>query len=216
MMKALSELKIIIADDHALLLNGLKSQLTLAGLQVIGEANDGAKALQLIVDNSPDIAVLDIEMPYLSGFSIVDQCKEKGLNTKFIILSLHKEPEFVAQAKQIGISGYVLKEDATSEILTCIEAISKGEMYFSKALSEGKLSEGGQHEHLNALTPSEKKILKLIAQRNNTQEIAERLFISERTVEKHRSNVVAKLKLSGQSNSLTHWAIENRAIINAL
>lgn len=215
-MSVLANLRVVIADDHALLLGGLQAQLTAAGILVVGQAADGTNALQLIMDKVPDMAILDIEMPYMSGLAIAKHCKDHHLETKIILLSMHKEQEFVAQAMQLGISGYVLKEDTTIEIMSCIEAVSKGEMYFSNVLSEDKNKVEDIASRYASLTPSERKILKLIAQKNNTSEIAELLFISERTVEKHRSNLVSKLNLSGQSNSLTYWAIENKTLLNGL
>lgn len=204
------DLKIIIADDHEFLRKGLHDHLVSQGLNVVGMAADGTQAIQLIIDERPDVAILDIEMPYLSGLSIADICRQKGLLTKVVILTLHKEPDFISQAKRLGISGYVLKEDASAEIIACLESLSKGETYFSDAIS-GQQDLGV--DLISNLTPSEKKILKLIAETKSNLEIAEMLFISDRTVEKHRSNVVAKLGLSGESNSLTKWAIENRSLI---
>ncbi len=204
------DLKIIIADDHEFLRKGLHDHLVSQGLNVVGMAADGTQALQLIIDERPDVAILDIEMPYLSGLSIADICRQKGLLTKVVILTLHKEPDFISQAKRLGISGYVLKEDASAEIIACLESLSKGETYFSDAIS-GQQDLGV--DLISNLTPSEKKILKLIAETKSNLEIAEMLFISDRTVEKHRSNIVAKLGLSGESNSLTKWAIENRSLI---
>lgn len=212
----MTDLRIVLADDHAFLLQGLSDYLTSKGLNVIGLAADGAQALQLITDEQPDVAILDIEMPYLSGLAIAEICKQKDLPTKIVVLSFHKEQEFITQAKELGISGYVLKEDATSEIEACIRAVSSGGSYFSSALTIPETSENDGLSQIPLLTPSEKKILKLIADKNSSTEIAELLYISERTVEKHRSNIVAKLNLSGQSNSLTNWATEYKSLIAQL
>lgn len=206
--------KIVIADDHAFLLQGLNDHLTSSGFQVVGQAEDGTQALKLITDLEPDLAILDIEMPYLSGFSIAEMCKKQSLKTKIIILSFHKEPDFIEQAQRLGISGYILKEDATNEIIQCIESILRGESYFSRVLTLDQEAKDDKLGLVADLTPSERKILKLVAQKLSTQEIADQLFISDRTVEKHRSNIVAKLGLSGQSNSLTTWAIENKLILS--
>lgn len=215
-MKEMADLRIVLADDHAFLLQGLADHLTSKGLDVIGLAADGTQALQLIMDERPDVAILDIEMPYLSGLSIAEVCKKKNLPTKIVVLSFHKEQEFITQAKELGISGYVLKEDATTEIEACIRAVSSGDSYFSRALKTPEISQNDSLSQIPQLTPSEKKILKLIADRNSSTEIAELLYISERTVEKHRSNIVAKLNLPGQSNSLTNWATEYKSLIAQL
>ncbi len=212
----LEELRFVIADDHAFLLQGLNDHLVSKGLNVVGQALDGTQALQLITDLAPDIAILDIEMPYLSGFAIAEICQKKSLNTKIVILSFHKEADFIKQAQRLGISGYILKEDATTEIYTCLEAVCRGENYFSHALTLDQESKDDKLGLVANLTPSERKILKLVAQKMSTQDIAEQLFISDRTVEKHRSNIVSKLGLSGQSNSLTEWALENKLVLNNL
>lgn len=209
------QIKVVIADDHAFLLKGLSEHLQSRDHKVVGEATNGQDALDLIIQLNPDVAILDIEMPSLSGFSIADYCKKHNLLTKIIILSFHKEPEFVHQAKHLGISGYLLKEDTSDEIFECIDAVHNGQSYFSKNL-EMKPDGANMTGQLNQLTPSELKILRLIAQAKSTTEIAEMLFISERTVEKHRSNIVNKLGLSGQPNSLTNWAIERKSLIMSI
>lgn len=211
-----TDIKVVIADDHAFLLQGLSDHLTSMGIQVLGKAEDGTQALRLITDLDPDVAILDIEMPYLSGFSIAEICQKKGMKTRVVILSFHKESDFIKQAKRLGISGYILKEDASNEIVQCLEAICEGKNYFSRALTLDQENKEDKLGLVANLTPSERKILRLVAQKLSTQEIAEQLFISERTVEKHRSNIVSKLALSGQSNSLTEWAIENKLILNNL
>lgn len=215
-MVNLKELNVVIADDHAFLLQGLNDHLTSKGLNVVGQAVDGTQALKLITDLKPDIAILDIEMPYLSGFSIAEICQKKEMKTKVVILSFHKEPDFIKQAKRLGIAGYILKEDASNEILQCLEAINNGENYFSQTLTTERGNEQDKLGLVADLTPSERKILRLVAQKMSTQDIAEQLFISDRTVEKHRSNIISKLQLSGQSNSLTEWALENKVILNNL
>ncbi|MEQ8715174.1 MAG: response regulator transcription factor [Cyclobacteriaceae bacterium] len=209
------QIKVVIADDHAFLLKGLSEHLQSRDHKVVGEATNGQDALDLIIQLNPDVAILDIEMPSLSGFSIADYCKRHELTTKIIILSFHKAPEFVSQAQHLGISGYLLKEDASDEILVCIESVLKGLPYFSKNI-EVKTEGAEVSGQLTQLTPSELKILRLIAQAKSTSSVAELLFISERTVEKHRSNIVSKLGLSGQPNSLTNWAIERKSLIMSI
>lgn len=208
----MNNLRIIIADDHVLLLQGLYDFLTSLGFNVVGKASNGTEALQLITDHSPDIAILDIEMPYLSGLAIAEICQQKKLSTKVMVLSLHDDPDFVIQAKSVGVAGYVLKAEGTEEILKSLETIAAGATYFPLA-SGIDLNRSSTQSKLADLTQSERKILRLVVQKNSNQEIAELLFISDRTVEKHRSNIVSKLGLSGQSNSLTTWALENKALL---
>jgi DNA-binding NarL/FixJ family response regulator len=206
--------RIVIADDHPLLLEGLYNHLINLGYTKLSKATNGSDALRLIHEVDANIAILDIEMPFMDGLSIAKHCQEQNSSTKFIILSYHKEPEFIVQAKSLNIAGYILKEDVLSEIANCIKTIINGERYYSKVfkiLEEGKVK--STIDRIANLSPSERKILKLIAQSYSTRDISKQLFISERTVEKHRSNIIIKLNLKGKTNSLFEWAIKNKAFI---
>ena len=125
------DMSIVIADDHPMLLKGLFDELTAFGYNVIGSGVNGMKALELILTCEPDIALLDIDMPMLTGFEVVKTAIEKGCKTKFIMLSFHKETEYVLQAKALQIQGYLLKEDSFVEVEKCMDAVLKGEQYFS-------------------------------------------------------------------------------------
>lgn len=207
-------LRVVIADDHPMLLQGLQDTLVRGGIQGVVAVSDGASALQKILDLQPDLAIVDIEMPYLSGFSIAAECQKKGLNTRFIVLSYHKEAEFIAQAQSLNISGYLLKEDTSAELFNCMQAVMEGQFYFSRAILEKDLKFANKTlERLASLSPSEKKILKMIASQLSSQQIADKLHLSGRTIEKHRSNIITKLGLSGQANSLTLWSLEQKAVI---
>ncbi|UOB19337.1 response regulator transcription factor [Abyssalbus ytuae] len=210
----IKNIKVIIADDHPMMLQGLKATLEQGGINVLGMAREGTEALKLILESQPDLAILDIDMPYLSGFDIAQECLKRNIQTKFIILSFHKEAEFIAQAKKINISGYLLKEDTSMVIFDCIREVIAGKMYFSQSILNNDLSFVNKKlERLASLSPSEKKILKLIAEQHTSQQIAQKLHISTRTVEKHRSNIISKLDISGYSNSLSIWAIDQKALL---
>lgn len=197
---------IITADDHPLLLKGLNDFLVERGYNIIGSGNDGREAYNLIIKEKPGIAILDIQMPYLSGIEIARKCKTNCENTKIILITLHKERELYQQAKELNIFGYILKEFALEEIETCLEKVINNEHYFSPKIV-GKLEKSDVNSsELELLTPSEKKILKLIGKDKTNKEIASLLFISYRTVEKHRSNIISKLKLEHKTNSLLIWA----------
>ncbi len=174
---------VVIADDHPILLKGLKEFLGELGLDILGVANEGQGAIDQIIQFNPQLAILDMEMPNKTGLEIASDCKNLGLETKIILLTLHKELYLYHQAKELNLSGYILKEFA-------LEDLSK------------------------AMTPSEVKILRLIAIGLSTKEIANKLFISERTVDKHRSNMIVKLNLEKKHNSLLIWAQKNRDIID--
>ncbi|UAB81727.1 response regulator transcription factor [Marixanthomonas sp. SCSIO 43207] len=205
----MTERTIITADDHPLLLKGLNDFLLEKGYNIIGSAHDGRDAYNLIAKEKPSIAILDIQMPHMSGIEIAKKCKENNIATKIVLITLHKEKELYIKAQELNIFGYVLKEFALEEIENCINTVTLGDKYFSpkiKELLDGILFSDSS---LNALTPSEKKILKLIANDKTNKEIASLLFISHRTVEKHRSNIISKLNLEPKTNSLLIWAKEN-------
>lgn len=205
---------IVIADDHPLLLKGMFEELTNNGYNVMGKANNGSDALQLILNLQPDIAFLDIDMPLLTGLQVVKMAKEKGVITKFIILSFHKEEEYISQSKTLQIDGYMLKENTFEELEYCIEVVLEGKQYFSSSFDDKKL-ESSSHllKKLKNLSASEITILKLVAKSHSNQEISNTLAVSERTIEKHRSNIIKKLDLIKENNSLTNWALSNKDII---
>ena len=201
---------IIIADDHPLLLKGLSDYLSEKGYNLVGSGNDGREAYNLITKVEPEIAILDIQMPYMSGLEIAKKCKSNGIKTKIVLITLHKEKELYNKAQELNIFGYILKESALEEIENCIKSVWQGVPYFSQKITEMLKQNTAEDEALNNLTPSEKKILKLIAKNKTNKEIASLLFISYRTVEKHRSNIINKLNLEPKTNSLLSWAKENQ------
>lgn len=207
---------IIIADDHPLFRKGIHDFLNEKGFNIIGEATDGKMALELINTLKPDIAILDINMPEIDGLSVAKACAMENSMTKIVILSYHKEEEFVYHAKTLNISGYILKEDALSEILECISNIQNGFPYYSKALLVNKLEGQSSIENVQQLTASELKILKLIADNKNNKFISEFLFVSERTVEKHRSNIIEKLNIPKKTHGLMEWVINHKEILKNL
>ncbi|WP_026450907.1 response regulator [Aequorivita capsosiphonis] len=200
---------IIIADDHPLLLKGLSDFLIEKGYNLIGQANNGREAFNLIIEMKPDIAILDIQMPYMSGLEIAQQCKDLNLETKIVLITLHKEKDLYQKAQELNIFGYILKEFALEEIENCIKTVTEGTPFFSDRIKELIGVILLEDNELSSLTPSERKILKLIARDKTNKEIASQLFISYRTVEKHRSNIITKLHLEPKTNSLLIWAKEN-------
>ena len=202
---------IIIADDHPLLLKGLSDFLVEKGYNLVGSGKDGREAYNLIIQEQPDIAILDIQMPYMSGIEIAQKCRSQNIDTKIVLITLHKEKELYQKAKELNIFGYILKEFALEEIETCIQTVKTGKPFFSTKLKELIGVVLIEDSDLSKLSPSEKKILKLIAQDKTNKEIGSQLFISYRTVEKHRSNIITKLSLEPKTNSLLIWAKENQS-----
>lgn len=200
---------IIIADDHPLILKGLTDYLKEKEYNLIGSATNGKEALELIESQKPDIAILDIQMPFLTGLEISKKCKDLELSTKIILITFEKDETIYNEAKALGVYGYVLKEFALVEIENCIAAVLDGKSYFSPELIEFlKIIEPPEEWEL--LTPTEKEIIKLIAKNHTGVEIGDILSISTRTVEKHKSNIIKKLELSHKQNSLLIWVKENQ------
>jgi len=194
---------IVIADDHPILLTGTKAFLESKRYTIVGTALNGNDAYNEIIKHNPDIAILDFDMPKLNGLEIATQCQQKGLLVKIIILTLFKQ-EAILQEVGTTISGYVLKEDALQEIETCIQAVLAGKTFVSKKIESG-VHFATDSEKLTDLTVSEAKILRYLAKNFSSSQIAEELFISKRTVEKHRSNIIKKLEIPPTQNGLLLW-----------
>tara|TARA_R110001583_G_scaffold157944_2_gene309870 strand:- start:5583 stop:6227 length:645 start_codon:yes stop_codon:yes gene_type:complete len=206
-------IKILVADDHPILLKGLRNELIEQNYNVLEGAENGAQALDIIISQKPDIAILDINMPLLTGFEVIKKCQEKSVPTHFIILTSYKEKGFVLKAKKLNIAGYLLKDEPFIEIKKCIQAALKGEFYCSKDFDKIFINEiSPQLEKIKFLSPSERTIIRLIAQEKSSKEIAELLTISYRTVQKHRSNIITKLDLPVGADSLSIWTQENKEI----
>ncbi|NNK61231.1 MAG: response regulator transcription factor [Flavobacteriaceae bacterium] len=201
-------MSIIIADDHPLILKGLQDFLTEKGHIVVAGASDGKEALKLILKHDPDIAILDIRMPFMTGIEVAKNLKESNVKTKVVLITFEKDGNLYNRAKELKVHGYILKEFALAEIESCLSAINNGKSYFSPNLVDFISKEN--IIDLNNLSVTEKKILTLVAKNLTTKEIGEALFISYRTVEKHRSNIIKKLSLDHQQNSLLIWAKENQ------
>ncbi|CAM1344884.1 response regulator [Tenacibaculum amylolyticum] len=210
------EITIVTADDHPILLKGLCDELTSNGYKILAQATNGIQALELILKEAPVLAFLDIDMPILNGFEVIKMAREKGAKTKFIILSFHKEPYYIVQAKAFQIDGYLLKEDTFFEIEHCIDQVLQGNTYFSKSIDKEPIQFASEElKKLNLLTPSESKILKMIAKETSNKEIADMLSLSVRTIEKHRSNIIDKLGLQKGNNTLTNWVLLNKNVVLA-
>lgn len=209
-----STTNILVADDHPLLLEGLVTALKNYNYSVVAACENGAKALDQIIELAPTVAILDVEMPFLSGIEVVRKCKEMSLPTKFILLTSHKEKSLVLETKELKISGYILKEEPLKMVHHCIQEISKGRTYYSKAFSSVYEQEiEPELERIKYLTPSERTIVRLISQGNTSKGIAELLTLSVRTIDNHRANIINKLELPSQTDALTVWAKEHKKLI---
>ncbi len=212
-----ANISIVVADDHPILLKGLYNELLANGYSMVGMAKHGMEALELIIKHEPTIALLDIDMPHLTGLEVIRMAKAKDIQTHFIILSFLKDEGYITQAKALQISGYLLKEDSAETVYECIDKVMEGKTFFSPSFEMHNLSQASwEIQKLKKLTPSELTIVKLVSQEKNNATIADELYISVRTVEKHRSNIIAKLDLDNAPNSLTIWAVQNKSLIKDL
>jgi DNA-binding NarL/FixJ family response regulator len=212
-----SNTTIVVADDHPILLKGLRDELLNIGFDVFEGATNGAQALEIIISKKPTIAILDISMPFLTGFEVIQKCQAASLETKFIILTSYKEQGFVFKVKKMNISGYILKDEPFSEIKKCIQEVLNGRFYASTIFNEVFKNEiSPEIEKIKFLSPSERTIVRLIGQKKPSKKIAQILTISSRTVDKHRSNIISKLDLSSGSDSLSAWVKENKQLLESV
>lgn len=206
---------ILIADDHPILIKGLKDLLVERNFNVIGTAKDGRAALNFILKQNPDIAILDVEMPFLTGIEIAKECFKNKISTKIILITLHKEIDIYLRAKKLNVFGYLLKEFALEEIDTCINSVKDNIPYFSQQIKEHLGFTDETNTVLKDLTTTEKRILKLIANHKTNKEIGHLLFISPRTVEKHRGNAIVKLNLEHKTGALLTWVQKNKHLFSS-
>lgn len=197
-------IRVIIADDHHLVRQGIRALLDKAdNIEVIGEAADGQEAIELVQRLVPDVAVVDISMPRLDGAQAIERIYKLGLPTRMIILSMHSDITVIQQVLKQGARGYLLKRSVTEELILAIRAAYQGELYLSPAISEPVLANllslqtnENSAQPADVLTPREREVLQLIAEGHTNSAIAEIMNISIKTVEKHRSNVMAKLNVN--------------------
>ncbi len=212
-----AEITVLIADDHPIFRKGLREIITAEpSLKLVAEVEDGARALQAIQAQLPQVAVLDVDMPHKDGITVARAIKEERLPVAVILLTMHRNERFFNAALDLGVEGYVLKDSAVSEIVSAIHAVSRGHGFVTPLLTDYLLNRRRAHAQTDAntgistLTDAERRVMKLIAQYKTSQEIADELFISIRTVDRHRANMANKLDLKG-AHALLHFALQHKA-----
>lgn len=213
-----TEIRLVIADDHPIVRQGMRQIIeTDPDLKIVAEVGDGVTALAQICETGAEIAILDVNMPQQDGFAVLREVRRQGLRTSVIILTMHNDEATFNMAMDAGAQGYVLKECAIDEIITCIKTVHAGRHYISPQLttylvnrSQRATSPAGVTPRIDQLTATERRLLKLLAQYKTSKEIADELCISIRTVNNHRTNIAEKLGLQG-SHALLKFAVEHLA-----
>ncbi len=203
--------KILIADDHPFTLMGTKAYIEGLGHRICDLCSNGISAYNMIMKHQPDIAVLDMSMPSMTGLEVAEKLKTDAPYVKIILLTMHKERSVYKKAQKIGIEGYVLKEFATDVLEECINAVQQGQTWIStQVLEHLHIDNIEDADEVKRLTFSERKVAQLISAQKSNKQIAEALFLAEKTVENHRSNILKKLNLPTERNALLVWAMQNK------
>ncbi|HYK91803.1 MAG TPA: response regulator transcription factor [Acidobacteriota bacterium] len=211
--------QVILADDHRLFRQGLMRILEeRTDLKVVGEVGNGLELLSLLNKLDPQLILLDISMPNLRGIEAIPEIRRAHPNIKILVLTMHRDEEYLYQAVSAGADGYLLKEDAEKELFSAIDAIQAGKLFISPCLAEQsmqnwvRLRRGEADPQVSeSLTIREREILKLIAEGRSNREIGDLLCISVRTVERHRANMMTKLKIRGTAE-LVQYALRKRYV----
>lgn len=211
--------RVILADDHVLVRHGLKRILEEnPNLEIAAEVGDGLELLNVLQKINPDLIILDVSMPNLRGIEAIPEIRRIRPNAKVLMLTMHKEEDYLYQAISAGANGYLLKEDAEKELFSAIEHIKNGKIYISPSLADQSMQNWARMrrgeddaQHVESLTVREREILKLIAEGKSNKEIGDLLFISVRTVERHRANMMSKLNIR-KTAELVQYALRKHYI----
>jgi len=209
----MSKIKVLLVDDHQIIIDGLKSLLSNSGeIAIVSEANNGREALRILDLIEIDVVLMDIDMPVLNGIETLKEIRRNGSAVKVIILSMHNEAGMIKSLVNIGANGYLLKSSSQDEVISAILKVAGGQQYFSTEVTLSLLnkSQNGiqSNQQLELLTDRETEIIQLIAEGFSNKEIGDKLFISHRTVDTHRTNLMKKLNVSNIAG-LISYAIKN-------
>jgi DNA-binding NarL/FixJ family response regulator len=213
-----TETRIVIADDHSIFRKGLRAIIEAEkSLLVLAEAANGEEALSKIEELRPDVAILDVDMPKVDGFQVVKELRRRRIPVECIFLTIHSEEDVFNEALNLGVKGYVLKDSSSTDIVNAIHALREGHHYTSPSMTTHLINRSQQSgspvqkpASVNDLTPTERRILQMIADYKTSKQIAEELCIHYRTVDNHRTNISAKLGLRG-SHALIKFALQHQS-----
>ena len=205
--------RLLLADDHALIRQGLRALLEKQGFQIVCEASDGQEALRSVQKTQPDVAIIDISMPILNGVDAARELKKSAPKTKIILLTQHDEDQYVTEALRAGVKGYVLKSQAGADLVHAIKEVCRGSVYLSpnisRAVVDAYLSK--TDDPTDPLSGREHQVLQLVGEGNSTKDIALRLGITAKTAESHRARLMKKLDIH-ETASLVRYAIRHGLI----
>jgi DNA-binding NarL/FixJ family response regulator len=201
-------IRILLADDHMMVRQGIRALLEKEGFEVVAEAMDGREAVRLAEKVKPDVAVLDIAMPLLNGIDAAREIRRVSPRTKTTLLTVHEENQYVVEALRAGVTGYVVKTKAAEDLVKAIREVSQGAVYMSPGVSREAVRAylDGTEPSSDGLTPREREVLQLVAEGKTTKEVAAVLGISVKTAESHRSRIMEKLDIH-ETASLVRYAI---------
>ena len=213
------KIRVLVADDHAIIREGLRIMLdNQPDMEVVAVATNGREAIQLVLKYEPDIALIDISMPELNGIEAIQQLLPLHPHMQVVVLSIHETKPYVYRALKAGAKGYLVKETAGLEVVDAVRAVHRGERYLSQSITDLLTTESFQKleslidiSPLEALSPREREILQLVAEGKTSQEIAERLSISPKTVDTYRSRLMHKIRVEDMAG-LVKFAIQNGVI----
>ena len=206
-------IRIVLADDHVLVRQGLKSLLEREHFQVVAEASDGQDAVKLVETHKPDIAILDISMPTLNGIDAARGLARSSPKTKTILLTQHEEEQYIHEALEAGVKGYVLKNQVANDLIQAIRQVGRGEFYLSPGISRAVMEayRSKSERPADPLTARERQVLQLIAEGKSTKDTASVLGISVKTAESHRMRLMQKLNIH-ETASLVRYAVRRGLI----
>lgn len=200
--------RIVLADDHVVVRQGLRTLLEREKFQVVAEASDGQEAIRLTEAHHPDIAVIDISMPILNGIDTVRELGRSCPKTKTILLTQHEEDQYIREALEVGVKGYVVKNQVASDLVHAIQQVSRGQFYLSPGVSRAVVEayRTKSSTPVDPLTARERQVLQLIAEGKSTKDTASLLGISVKTAESHRMRLMQKLDIH-ETASLVRYAV---------
>ncbi len=198
-------IRVLLAEDHTIVREGLRSLLAMQPeVEVVGEAGSGTEAVRLACELSPDVVLMDLNLPELDGVEATRQIREKSPNSRVLVLSMHATPEHVRPAIRAGAAGYLVKGSGLSDLLAAVRAVASGSAFFSPEVAPIVLDGPGAEGRTAELTPRERQVLRLVAEGKSSPEIAAQLHLSVKTVEGHRSRIMSKLDVRNVVGMVRH------------